>query len=179
MKIGVYVGSFNPPHYGHINGAKHLINKNYVDKVLLLPAPNYWNKQTNVSIFHRVNMLKFYETDKIIVDDIHNDYPYTYEVLTSLEKDYPNDELYLIIGADNLEKFHLWKRLDIIFKHKVIVLNRDNINVNKYLEKFDRDKFIIVNDYSLSISSTMIRRDINSKYLNENVRKYIIKNNLY
>jgi len=174
MKIGVYVGSFNPPHYGHINGAKYLIDNGYVDKVLLLPAPNYWDKQNLVSMQHRLNMLKFYENENIIVDNIHNNYPYTYEVIEALEKDYPRDELYLIIGADNLEKFHLWKRLNIIFKHHVIVLNREDINIDNYLEQFDKSRFIIVKGYKLDVSSTIIRI-----YLNENVRKYIINNNLY
>ena len=182
MKIGVYVGSFNPPHLGHIKCAQYLIDNNYVDKVLMLPTTNYWNKQNLVSIFHRVNMLRFYETDKIIVDDIHNNYLYSYMVLESIHKDYPKDALYLIIGADNLEKFHLWKRLDIIFKYKIIVLNRNGDDYFKYLNNYNnnKDKFIILSNFqSIDISSTIIRNNLNSKYISDRVRKYIVENNLY
>ena len=45
MKIGVYVGSFNPVHIGHIKIVKYLINNNYFDKVIIIPTGNYWNKQ--------------------------------------------------------------------------------------------------------------------------------------
>ena len=49
MKIGVYFGSFNPMHDGHKKVADFVLENNYVDKVLLLPTPNYWNKQNLVS----------------------------------------------------------------------------------------------------------------------------------
>ncbi len=94
MKLGVYVGSFNPVHNGHIKVANYLVNNNLVDKVLMLPTPAYWNKQNIVDIKHRVNMLKFFETDKIIIDDINNNYPYTYQVMDSVKDDNPKDDLY-------------------------------------------------------------------------------------
>ena len=93
MKLGVFVGSFNPVHEGHIKVANYLINNHYVDKVLMLATPNYWDKQDLIELKHRVNMLKFYETENLVVDDIHNKEPFTYQVLRLLRKDYPNDEL--------------------------------------------------------------------------------------
>ena len=86
MRYGVYVGSFNPVHIGHIKVCKYLIDNNYVDKVLILPTPNYWEKDNLVNINDRVEMLKFYEDDNIIVDSTHNNFSYTYEVLRSLKK---------------------------------------------------------------------------------------------
>lgn len=124
MRIGVFVGSFNPPHDGHFKVAKHLIETDIVDKVFLLPTPNYWDKNNLINVEDRVNMLKFYEDKNIIVDSIHNNFPYTYQVLRSLKNDYPNDQLYLIIGSDQLEKFHLWKNIDEILENKIIVLKR-------------------------------------------------------
>lgn len=174
MRIGVYVGSFNPVHDGHIHVAEYLINNNYVDKVLLLPTPGYWDKKDLASMKHRINMLKFYETDKIIVDSIHNNYDYTYQVLESLSKDY-DDELYLIIGSDNLEKLHLWKHIDEILKYNIIVLNRgDNI------DKVNLDgKFTIINDFDyINISSTDIRNGLRN-HLKKEVASYIDENHLY
>ena len=50
MKIGVYVGSFNPPHKGHKKIANHLVKNKYVDKVLIIPTSNYWNKTNLVNL---------------------------------------------------------------------------------------------------------------------------------
>ena len=85
MKLGIFVGSFNPVHEGHIKVANYLLDNNYVDKVLMLATPNYWDKQDLIDLKHRVNMLRFYETNNIVVDDIHNTYPYTYQVLRELK----------------------------------------------------------------------------------------------
>lgn len=182
MKIGVYVGSFNPVHKGHIKVSRHLIKNKIVDKVLMLPTPNYWHKQNLLDIKYRVEMLKLFETKDIIIDNIHNKYGYTYQVLDSLKKDYKDDELYLVIGADNLEKLHLWKNIDKIMKNKVIVVRRANadIDITKYKDKFDINSFIVVNDFDDydEISSTEIRKNINSPYLDKKVFEYINKNNI-
>ena len=178
MKIGVYIGSFNPVHKGHIEIAKHLVERNYVDKLLILPTPNYWNKQDLVDINHRVNMLKLLEEENIIVDDTHNNYPFTYEVLNALKKDYKDDELYIIMGVDNLEKLHLWKNVDEIFKYNILLIPRGNTTCN--IKKYPKEKMMLVSDFKgIDISSTQIRKNLNNKYLDEKVRKYIIKNNLY
>ena len=179
MKLGIYVGSFNPVHNGHLKVINYLLDNNLVDKVLVLPTPNYWDKQDLVDLDHRVSMFKIFETEKIIVDDIHNRYPYTYLVLRSIKKDYPNDKLYLVIGADNLISLDKWKNIDEILENKVIVLNRFNIDMNKYIDKFNKANFIIISDFDyLDTSSTEIR---NGKYdeLNPKVKKYIKDHRLY
>lgn len=178
MKLGVYVGSFNPPHNGHVLVAKFLIENKIVDKVLMLPTPNYWNKQDLVDIKKRVEMLKLIETDNIIIDDVHNNYDYTYQVLESIKKDY-NDSLYLIIGSDNLEKLHLWENIDEILKNNVIVLRRGNTDINKYLEKFNKDRFIIIDNFPfIDVSSTEIRNGMD-RNIDTNVLEYIKRNKLY
>ena len=177
MKLGIFVGSFNPVHEGHIKVANYLLDNNYVDKVLMLATPNYWDKQDLVELKHRVNMLKFYETQNLIVDDIHNKEPYTYQVLRLLKKDYPNDELYLIIGADNLKDLYKWKNINEILVNKVIVVNRDNQTIN--LDKYPKEQFITIPSFpNISISSTEIRNG-NTKYLKQEVKEYIKQNNLY
>lgn len=180
MRLGIYVGSFNPVHIGHIHVVNYLLEKNYIDKVLIIPTPCYWDKTNLANMEDRVNMLKNYETENIIVDTIHNNYKYTYEVLNSLKKDYPNDELFLIIGSDNIEKFNLWEHVDEILENKVIVVRRDNTDVKKYIDKFNTNNFIIVDEFNpIDISSSKIRSNVTDEYLDTNVFNYIKNNNLY
>ena len=187
MKIGVYVGSFNPIHKGHIKIANYLIENKYVDKVIIIPAGNYWHKKDLIDISDRINMAKIYENDNLIIDDTMNNFDYTYQILNELKKKYPNYELNLIIGDDNLEKFHLWKNIDEILKHKVIVIPRNNnyqIYINKFLEK---DHFVVTEEFPIqNVSSTLIRELIENnkmdevlEYIDKEVLDYINTNNLY
>lgn len=186
MKIGVYVGSFNPPHKGHIKIVNHLINK-YLDKVIIIPTGNYWNKLDLVNIEDRINMLKFYENENVIIDNKNNNLEYTYQILNSLKLEYKEDELYLIIGADNIINFDKWMNYKEILTYNLIILNRNNINILEYLEKLNKkDKYVIVNDLSnIDLSSTMIRNKLNnnncdlSMYIDDCILNYIKENNLY
>lgn len=180
MKIGVYVGSFNPPHIGHIDIANYLINSKTLDKVLIVPTLNYWNKNNLVDINHRINMLKFFETDDIKIDSKHNKYIYTYELFRVLSKEYMCDELYLIIGADNIINFDKWKNYEELLNYKIIIIDRDNIDAKKYIQKYNSNNFIVIDDYkSIDISSSKIRDNLNGEYLDKRVYEYILKNNLY
>jgi len=186
MKIGVYVGSFNPPHKGHIKIVNHLIN-NYLDKVIVIPTGNYWDKKDLVNINDRINMLKLYETENILIDDKNNNIEYTYQILDKLSNEYKKDNLYLIIGADNIVNFDKWKNYEEILKYNLIILNRDNINITEYLERLNKkDKYVIVNDLpNIDISSTMIRNKIKNndndlnEYLDKEVCEYIKEKKLY
>ena len=178
MRIGVYVGSFNPPHEGHHKVMKTVLERNFVDKVLLLPTLDYWDKNHLVDIDERVKMLKFYEDENIMVDEVHNRYVYIYEVLRSLRKDYPNDEFYLIMGSDNLEKLHEWKNIEEILQNKIIVLKRGNIVKNLFLGAFE-SQFIYCDDFDFIHTSSTEIRNGNTHYLNPNVKKYIEEHHLY
>lgn len=188
MKIGVYVGSFNPPHKGHIKIVNHLINNKYLDKIIIIPTGNYWDKNNLVDIMHRINMLKFYEKENIIIDDKNNNLEYTYQVLEELSKEYEKENLYLIIGADNIINFDKWKNYKELLNYNLIILNRDNINIITYLEKLNKkEKYQIINDLeSINISSTLIRNKIKNndysnlnKYIDEDILSYIKNINLY
>lgn len=176
MRLGIYMGSFNPPHLGHKKVIDFLLEKDFVDKVLIVPTGNYWTKTNIIDIKDRINMLKYYENDSVEVDTNHNNYPYTFELVNALKKSYPNDELYLIIGSDNLEELHEWKNVDELLKNKIIVLKRGQIKKNPYI---DDSNIIYINDFEyIDISSTEIRNG-RYDYLNDNIKKYIIDNKLY
>jgi len=187
VKIGVFVGSFNPVHKGHIKIINHLLDK-YIDKVIIIPTQNYWHKNNLIDINDRINMLKIYENDRIIIDTLNNNEPYTYKILENLKNKYPNDELYLIIGADNIVNFDKWKEYKTLLKNNIILINRDDIDVKFYLDKLDKkDKYIITTSLPyINISSTDIRKyirndnyDIIKDIIDYKVYIYIKNNKLY
>lgn len=187
MKLGVYVGSFNPVHKGHKAIVDFLLEKKYIDKVLMIPTENYWGKQNLIDTKYRLDMLKLYENENIIVSAKYGNFKYTNEILTSLKNDF-DDELYLIIGADNLIKFHKWESVDKILENKVVVLGRDDIDMDELIQKFEKkENFVLVKEFPMiQISSTLIRKKIASNncddiesLIDKKVYEYIRKNNLY
>lgn len=185
MKIGIYPGSFNPIHKGHIKIINHLLQKN-LDLIIVIPTGNYWNKQNLEVLEDRLNMAKTYENSKIIIDSQRNNMEYTYQILESLSKEYPQDQLYLIMGADNVINLEKWKNIDQILTYPIIVINRDDIALNEYINKLNHPaQFIIINDLEkLDISSTQIRNEIKKhhslkSYLDKPVIDYIMTKHLY
>ena len=129
-------------------------------------------------------MLKFYENENVIVNNEFNNKEYTYQVLDELSKEY--DDLYLVIGADNIINFNKWKNVDRILSHHVIVVSRNDININDYLSEFDKSRFIVVYDNQINTSSTYLREKlINKDYdsvsnlLDKKILEYIKDHKLY
>ena len=190
MRLGIYVGSFNPVHKGHEFIANYVVENNFVDKVLMIPTEGYWDKTGLIDLKHRLNMLKFCENENIFVSDEYSSYEFTYEILRALDEKLEDMELYLIIGADNLLKFELWENFDEILKHKVLVLGRDDIDMDEQIKKFTEEQqthFVLVKDFPrVDVSSTRVREKLQScklkeleKELAEDVLKYILENKLY
>ena len=184
MKVGVFVGSFNPVHIGHEKLVNHLLNNNIVDKIIIIPTLSYWDKKVDISILDRINMLKTIENNNIIINEELNNIKYTYQILEELNKTY--DNLYLIIGADNIIHFDKWNHLDYILKSHVIVVGRNDIDIKEFVKKFNSDHFVIVDDFDYKVSSSYIRERIKNNdfdslegLVNSDVIKYIKKNKLY
>lgn len=180
MKLGIYIGSFNPPHKGHIYVVNYLLDNDVVDKVLIVPTENYWDKNNLVDINHRINMLKFYENESIMVDTKNNGYAYTYELMRKLSEDYHKDILYLVIGADNIINFDKWKNYKELLNYNIIIMNRDDINIEECIKKYPEGNFIILNEFNpINISSTELRENLDNRYLDDKVIQYVKKHNLY
>ncbi len=186
MKIGIFVGSFNPVHKGHIKIVNYILENKFVDKILIIPTGNYWNKNNIIEVKHRIKMLENYETEKIIIERELNNLPYTYLIIRKLKERYKYDELFLIMGADNIISFDKWMNYEELLKLNFIIYKRNNVKIEKYLKKLNKlDNTIIIKDTeNINISSSDIRKTINN-YLNlknlldKNVLNYIINNNLY
>ena len=179
MKIGVYVGSFNPVHKGHMKIVEYLLDRKVVDKVLIVPTLGYWDKQNLVDLNHRINMLKIFEKENIKIDTTHNKCTYTCEIMEKLSEE-TNDEYYLILGADNIVQFGKWEYNERLSPYKIIVMNRNKIDINSYIENYEMWDCIVLNDFDcINVSSSEIRKDLNNKYLDKRVFDYIYANNLY
>ena len=185
MKIGIFVGSFNPVHKGHIQIVDNILNKKIVDKVLIIPTGNYWNKNDIIDLNHRINMLEYYASKNIIIEKELNNLKYTYLIINELKKRYKKDELSLIIGADNIVDFDKWKEYKELLKLNLIIVKRNNINVKYYLNKLNKkDKYIILDIKDKNYSSTNIRNNINNldilkEMMDMEIINYIKENNLY
>ena len=164
MKIGIYIGSFDPVHKGHIRLARHLLKKNYVDRLMIVPTGNYWNKQDLTPSEERIKLLKLFENENLKIETEYNELPYTYQLLRKLKKRYPQDELYLVLGADNLLKFEEWQNAREIMKYPWIILKRKGIDIARNMERLNKKDYTVVDD---------IREyDISSSYIRENMDDY-------
>lgn len=189
MKLGIYIGSFNPVHKVHTGIVDDLLDNNVVDKVIVIPAcSSYHLKSGLVSFEHRYNMLKLAFNDKVIISELEKEkYHYTCENIAILKDLYPNDDLYLIIGADNLLELNTWKNYIYLLDNcHFIVYGRDGVNIKEYLNNSFTNysnKFIIRASIRQA-SSTNIRKLIKEgepfiSELDEKVYDYIKKHNLY
>lgn len=192
MKIGIFGGSFNPPHKIHIERGLELISKQYVDKIVYLPTGSLYKYKNNLlPDKNRLEMLKII-TDKYDCLDVSNyelkeRVVYTYESLAYFKQLYKNDEIYFICGTDNLSYMDKWKNgLELLSNYKILVIKRNGDNIDELLNKYRQYKEnIIVTDIEPNdLSSTLIREKIRvgedvSKYLDDDIYKYIKKNKFY
>lgn len=188
MKIGIFGGSFNPPHQMHMNIALELIQKNYVDKIIYVPTGNRYNKKDLIDAKHRLKMLKLMinKNNNLTVSDyeIKNVLTYTYQTLDYFKKIYPNDEIYFICGSDNLKEISTWKNYEYILNnYKLLIIKRNNDDIDKIVSDLNKSNIILTRIFSQNISSTNIRKNLQMNKpnynLDKNVMKYIKKKQLY
>ncbi len=163
MKIGIYGGSFNPIHFGHIGLAKWVIANTDLDEVWLMVSPSNPLKDKNILIDEtiRLNAAKEATSDitGIVVSDFEFHLPrpsYTANTLRELTLKYPQHEFTVIIGEDNLDIFHKWRDYQYILNHyRIFVYPRRHCNTNQVLVS---DSIKILRDAPyFDISSTEIR----------------------
>ena len=195
MKTGVFGGTFNPVHKGHIMLAEYCMDSVGLDRIIMIPTAVPPHKISNnlASENDRLNMCKLACRGKenFFVSDIEikrQGKSYTYETLTQLKEIYPDDHLYTIMGADMFLTLNRWKNPEIIFeKSSIITIPRDEENkhelenfYNKVLKAMGASSVILPNPV-MSVSSTFIRENLDnfiliSDMLEKGVYYYIIKN---
>ena len=196
-KIAMFGGSFNPPHIGHLELAQAFIDRLGLDKLLLIPvfSPPHKSGSEMATAQHRLNMCKLLEkyNNKIEVSDIEvirGGSSYTVDTLKALQALYPDDELFLIIGADMYMSLQSWYQPEQICSlAKICTVSRNNNdtqeleNHSRFLKRFGCES-VILDKRVKTVSSTQIRNYLKSGKSLDNlvvpeVYEYIRCNKLY
>lgn len=194
-KIGIYGGSFSPPHSGHVSAAKQFMEALSLDELLIMPSHISPHKVTDPSLTsrHRYEMAKiaFAGLSNVTVSDYEiqkGDVSYTANTLTHFSNE---GDLYFLCGTDMFLTLSRWYRPDIIFQNATIVLaSRENgkeEEIQQAKESYEKDygaRIVILNNQVLEISSTEVRNALKqgkdvSRYLSKDVEVYIREHNLY
>lgn len=168
MKIGLYFGSFNPIHIGHLIIANHLQQYSDLDQVWFVVSPQnpFKEKSTLANDYDRLHLVNLAIEDypHLKASNIEFSLPkpsYTIDTLTVLKEKYPDYNFSLIMGMDNLTNFHKWKNHEQILKHySIYVYPRIGAEPGKWK---DHPKFHFVDAPIMEISSTFIRSAIKEK----------------
>lgn len=197
-KIGIFGGSFDPVHNGHLAIAKAAYREFFLDEVWFMPAGHSPNKNES----HMTAAKMRYEMTALAIED----YPYfsvsdfeiktegtsyTYLTLTRLKEMYPDTEFYFIMGADSLDYFEKWRKPEIICqKAKLLVAVREDLGQAEIMEKIENMKLLFQAEFyplscpKVDISSSEIRHKLAEKQmvtelLPQKVLDYIRQHEIY
>ena len=191
MKIGLYFGTFNPVHIGHLIIANHMVEHSDLDEVWMVVTPHnpFKKKNSLLDNNHRFELV-YRATEnysKIKPSNIEFKLPqpnYTVYTLAHIAEAYPDKEFCLIMGEDNLKSLHKWKNYETILEHHHIYVY-PRISEGKTETQFDKHpKIHKIAAPIVQISSTMIRKAIKDKknvapLLTQEVWEYIDEMNFY
>ena len=198
VRIGIYGGSFNPPHVGHILGAKQAVQSLKLDRLLLIPAgvaPHMPLPEGSPTAQQRLEMLNLAAADipdaEVSDLELRRDGPsYTYLTVQELRRKYPDDELLLIMGTDMFLSFESWKNPDIIAADAALAVmyrgekgEKEAVSSQKAVLERRGWKAELIENQVTAISSTDLRRMLTFRcadpFLPDGVAAYIQMNNLY
>ena len=193
--LGLFGGTFDPIHHGHISVAREALKALNLDKIVFIPAGDPYMKTSSLTVspaFHRMEMINRaldYENDSnFYVSDIEiarKGPSYTLDTVESFNL--PKDKLVLIIGADTLSYFHLWKEPEkIVSKARVAVIPRPGVDISSIVADDNRgllNNIEIIDSITPNIASTQIRNTVkggrNVEGISAPVRDYIHTHQLY
>ena len=195
MKIGLYFGTFNPIHIGHLIIANHMAEHADLDQVWMVVTPHnpLKKKSTLLDDYHRLQMVHLATEDfpKIRPSDIEfklSQPNYTVNTLVHLQEKFPDYDFSLIMGEDNLRSLHKWKNYEaILAHHEIYVYPRleDKGKTDAEDSQFkNHPKIHMIDAPVVEISSTFIRSNIKKgknvqPLLPLKVWEYIDHNNFY
>lgn len=180
MKIGLFFGTFNPIHVGHLIIGNYIVEYSDLDQVWFVVTPQspFKTKASMLDNRQRFEMVYLATKDYLNLkpSDIEFNMPqpnYTINTLTYLKEKYPDHEFALIMGEDNLKSFHKWKNYELILSdHHIYVYPR--LSLEPIQTKFDNHNHIHKVDAPIiELSSTFIR---NSRKEGKNVRPMLPEN---
>ncbi len=189
MKIGLFFGSFNPVHTGHMIIANHVANWSDLDQVWLVVTPqNPFKKSSNLARdYDRLHMVHLAIGDNPMLrpSDIEFLLPkpsYTVDTLAHLKEKHPDHDFTLIMGGDNLGSLHKWKNYEVILEnYDILVYSRPTYDPGPLM---DHERVTLMEAPLMEISSSFIRNSLKLKksiqYLvPEKVWEYLDANPIY
>lgn len=188
MKIGLYFGSFNPVHHGHLIIATHLANNTNLQQIWFVVSPQNPLKQSNslINEHHRKHLidLSIEGEKKLRASNIEFSLPrpsYTIDTLTYLQEKYPQHQFSIIMGSDSFSNIKKWKNFEILLRNfEIFIYQRPGFKVK---EDMITPNIKVIDAPLLQISSTHIRNLIKEKksirYLVPDIVKEEIENQQY
>ncbi len=190
-KIGLYFGTFNPIHVGHLAIANHMAEYSDLDEIWMVVTPHNPHKKKSSLLDNQQRYEMVYRATesypKLKPSDVEFKLPqpnYTVYTLAHLEEQHPDYQFNLIMGEDNLKSFHKWKNYEVILEnHNIYVYPRIAEGIVETQFK-DHPKIHRVNAPIMEVSSTFIRKAISEgknirPLLPEQVWGYIDEMNFY
>ena len=190
-KIGLYFGTFNPIHVGHLIIANHIVEFSELDEVWFVVTPHnpLKKKKTLLEDHHRMAMVRIAVEDypKLKASNVEFDLPqpnYTVNTLAHLEEKYPGQNFCLIMGEDNLKGLQKWKNYEVILeRYSIYVYPRISEGIVEIQFK-NHEKIKKIDAPIIELSSTFIRNGIKSgknirPMLSAEVWKYLDEMNFY
>jgi nicotinate-nucleotide adenylyltransferase len=193
-KVGLYFGSFNPIHLGHLIIANHMLNRTDLDEVWIVVTPTspFKLRSRVIPEKHRLQMVKLAvsENPSIFASDVEFNLErpsYTVDTLRFLKEEYPQIEFSVILGEDNYGNLHMWKNHnEIIDNHRLLIYPRRIRNSMNPIDQNIKSSQADLHTEApmIEISSTYIREAILNKQdvqylLTDPVISYIGNNHLY
>lgn len=189
LRTGLFFGSFNPIHIGHLVIANYMATFSGLNEVWLVVSPHNPLKQKSglANMYDRLEMAKLATENapQIKVSDIEFKLPqpsYTIDTLTYLHERYPEKEFVLIMGADNLSSLKKWKNFEILLKdYHIYVYPRPGAEVSEWK---NHPSITFTDTPEMEISSTFIRKALKDKkniqfFVPDNVLEFIEQKNMY
>ena len=189
MQIGLFFGSFNPIHIGHLIIANYMANHTHLDQVWLVVSPHnpLKNKADLINMYDRLEMARLAteNAENIRVSDIEFKLPqpsYTIDTLTHLNERYPEHQFTLIMGSDNLVSLKKWKNYELLLQnYKIAIYPRPGY---ENAELVGHPSVTVTETPLMEISSTFIRKSIKAGrsvrfFLPDAVLDFIDSKNLY
>ncbi len=190
-KLGIFGGTFDPPHIAHLLAAEGVRDHLKLDKIIFVPAaiPPHKQKRGVIAAKHRFEMVKLAIRDNPAFElsdtELHRKGPsYTIETLREMKREHENAEIFFIMGIDLLMEFDTWKEPNRILEECTLVaMNRPGFDL-AVVDKDLLSRIELVNVPSVDVSSTNVRRRVKSgrsiRYLvPADVEDYIHRNAIY
>ena len=197
-RIGIFGGTFNPPHIGHIQAAQRAVEALELDRLLLIPdriAPHKDLPDNSATAWQRLEMLKLAAAGQPKMEacdiELKREGPsYTYETVEQLRRQYPQAQLFLLMGTDMFLSFDTWREPERILQNTALAVayrgdkgERETVEAKKALLEGRGAKIVLLNNPVNAISSTQLRRLLAfrcaERFLPDGVAGYIQENGLY